>query len=204
MGVLREIFGPSKKEIWSQIAVDIDGEFLDRGFWKTDVVVYQHREWQLVLDSFFRSTGKSQIPYTRMRAPFINKDRLYLKMYRETFFSSIGKAFGMQDITIGDEYFDRKFVIQGNKEEKIKHLLYEPKLKQLFDIQPKVYVEIKNDDGLFGTSFPAGVDQLYFECLGIIKDLKNLYHLFELFSLLLERLVKIDSAYEDDPNVSLI
>ncbi len=36
----RSFFGPSKDEIWSQIATDIDGEYIDGGFWKKDVLIY--------------------------------------------------------------------------------------------------------------------------------------------------------------------
>lgn len=31
MGILRSIFGPAKDEIWSQIARDIGGEFIEGG-----------------------------------------------------------------------------------------------------------------------------------------------------------------------------
>lgn len=33
MGILRSAFGPSKDEIWTQIATDIGGEFIEGGFW---------------------------------------------------------------------------------------------------------------------------------------------------------------------------
>ena len=48
-----------------------------------------------------------------------------------------------------------------------------------------------------------GVDALYFQCYGVVKDPERLKNLFDLFSLTLTRLVQIDSAYEDDPGVSL-
>ena len=32
MGILRSAFGPSKDEIWTQIATDIGGEFIEGGF----------------------------------------------------------------------------------------------------------------------------------------------------------------------------
>ncbi len=205
MNFLKKAFGSSKKEIWSQIADEIGGEFLDHGFWKTDALIYRHKEWQLVLDTFSRQAGNNNHTfYTRMRAPFINKDQLYLKIYRKHFFSFFEKLFGMQDIIIGDQYFDDQFIIKGNHEEKIKHLLYSEELKQLIDAHPRIHVQIKKDDGWFGKQFPEGVDQLYFECVGILKDKESLRALFELFSLLLDRLVRIDSAYEDDPNVKLI
>ena len=207
MGILRSIFGPSKDEIWSQIAGDIGGEFIEGGFWGKDVLVYRHGEWQILLDTYTvtTSTGKttSSTTYTRMRAPFVNKDGLYFKIYRQGVFSSIGKFFGMQDIEIGDPFFDDQFVIKGNSTDKIGLLLSDEKLKTLIQQQPRIHLEIRDDEGWFGAAFPEGADELYFQCVGVIKETELLKSLFELFSMTLMRLVQIDSAYENDPNVQL-
>ncbi|MEM7234232.1 MAG: DUF3137 domain-containing protein [Planctomycetota bacterium] len=203
MGLLRKIFGPSKKEIWTQIGDEIDGDYIEGGFWKNDSLRYRAGEWELVLDTFTVSDGKTSSTYTRLRAPFVNKDGLYFKIYREGFFSSIGKFFGMQDIAIGDPYFDDTFVIKGNDEEKIRLLLRDEELKDLFSDLPHANVEIRDDEGWFGANFPEGVDQLYYVVGGVVTEKARLKKLFELFSRLLERLVQIDSAYEDDPGVEL-
>ena len=76
-------------------------------------------------------------------------------------------------------------------------------MKQLIDAQPRISLEIKDDEGLFGARFPEGVDELVFLSIGVIKDVEQLKQLFELFARLLERLVRVDSAYEDDPGVRL-
>ena len=207
----RGILGPSKDEIWSQIATDIGGEYIDGGFWKKDVLIYKHGEWQILLDTYTQTTSTgtttgtstTTTTYTRMRAPFINKDGLYFRITREGFFSSIGKFFGMQDIEIGDPFFDDKFIIKGNNPEKIKLLLAEPKIKELCQQQPRIYFTIKDDEGWFGTDFPEGVDALYFSCVGVIKETALLKSLFGLFCITLQRLVQIDSAYEDDPQIQL-
>ena len=203
MSKRKSIFGSSKDEIWTQIAADIGGEFIEGGFWGTDVLIYKHGEWQILLDTYVVSTGTSSHTVTRMRAPFINKDGLYFKISREGFFSSIGKFFGIQDIEIGDPFFDKQFVIKGNNPEKIKLLLADGRIKELCQSQPRIHLSIKDDEGWFGTDFPEGVDELYFECVGVIKETERLKALFGLFCLVLQRLVQIDSAYEDDPQVTL-
>ncbi len=199
MGTLRNIFGPSKDDIWSQIANDIGGEYIDEGFWKADKLRYRHDKWEIVLDTYTQSTGQSSVTYTRLRVPFINKDGLRFKIFHESFFSTIGKIFGMQDIQIGDRYFDDRFIIKGNNEPKIKRFLNDRKLKDLFRKPPKLNIEIKDDEGWFSQSYPEGVDVLHFQCMGIIRDKVVLKDLFELFSAILDRLVHIDSAYKDDP-----
>ena len=209
MGLLRSIFGPSKREIWSQIADEIGGDFIDSGFFKRGGLVYEHQDWTLVLDTYSTSSsnanGTSNTKhYTRMRAPFVNKDGLYFKIYRQHLFRSVGRFFGMQDIEIGDPFFDNDFVIKGNSESKIRQLLRDEQLKNLISRQPRISLEIRDDEGWFGTHFPDGVDELYFVCSGIMKNKSDLHNLFDLFCCTLDRLVRIDSAYEDDPNVVLL
>ena len=204
MGILKSIFGPSKNEIWSQIAADMGEEFIEGGFLKgSPALVYKHGEWQIRLDTYTKDSGNSNRTYTRVRAPFINKDELYFKIYREGFFSDIGKFLGMQDIKTGDPFFDEQFIIKSNNRKKLKLFLADPKMKELIQGQPKIHLEIRDDEGWFGADFPEGVDELYFECVGVIEETERLKSLFDLFSVSLMRLVQIDSAYEDDPEVDL-
>lgn len=201
MGFLKGLFGPSKEEIWTQIADDIGGEFIDAGFWATDVLIYKHQQWEVVLDTFARNTGNANIPFTRMQVPFVNKDGLLFQIYRANFFSSIGKILGSQDIEIESPYFDDEFIIKGNDAYQIKRLLDDNKLKELFHNQSNINIKIKEDEGVFFNQFPDGINVLYFECQGVMKKKDDLYNIFELFTALLDRLVAIDSAYEDDPYI---
>ncbi|CAM2005631.1 hypothetical protein [Acanthopleuribacter pedis] len=199
--MLRNIFGPSRAEIWSQIAEDIGGDFIDGGFWKRHQLHYDHEQWTILLDTFMVSTGKTTIPFTRMRAPFLNKDQFTFKITQEGFMGSVSKFFGAQDIEIGDDFFDNQFIIQSNDRFKIKRLLNDQPLKTLIQNQPNIFLELREDQGNFRNRFPEGVNELYFQCRGIIKDKQVLKDLFDIFSIILSRLVQIDSAYEDDPNI---
>ena len=204
MGIFKSLFGPSKKEIWSQIAYDIGGRFKHGGFWARDYISYYHEEWEIILDTYTVSTGKSKITYTRMRAPFANRDGLYFKIYRKGFFSGVSKFFGMQDIEIGDEYFDKDFIIKGNSEYQIGNLLAGDEIKALIERHPKIHFEIRDDEGIFRQKYPDGIDELYFQCVGVLKDEERIKDLFDLFAYTLERLVEIDSAYPDGPNIDIV
>jgi len=75
--------------------------------------------WEIILDTYSRRMGDSYSntkSYTRMRAPFINHDSLTCEIYNSTFSSEIAKAMGMQDIVVGDDYFDDKFIIKSKLE----------------------------------------------------------------------------------------
>jgi len=203
VGLLRDMFGPSKEEIWGQLAADIGATYQEGGFWREDVLRYSSGQWVVTLDTYTVSTGKSSTTYTRMRAPFVNRDGLYFKVYRSGVLTGIGKALGMQDITVGNPIFDEAFVVKGNNEERIRQLFGDPNYVALLESQPQVCFEVRNDEGWFGAKFPEGVDELHFLCYGVVKDADRLRGLFDLFTATLERLVQIDSAYANDPMVRL-
>lgn len=110
---------PSKKEIWQKLCPEIGGTFVDGGFWKGDKVVAKVNEWTVTLDTYTISTGRVGLAYTRMRAPYINKDGFRFKLYRKSMLSGLGKLFGMQDIKVGTSFLDDKYIIQGNNSQKV-------------------------------------------------------------------------------------
>jgi hypothetical protein len=203
MGVLRELFGPSKDEMWKQLAEEIRADFVNGGFWKGSKVKGQVKQWTVTLDTFAVSTGKTTLVFTRMRAPYVNRDGLRFKIYRRGLLSNLGKLLGMQDIEVGFPDFDDEFVIQGNNPDQIRQLFLSPSVRQLIQAQPSITLEVKDDEGWFGESFPEGVDELHFQVIGIIKEIDRLKALYELFGVVLNDLCRIGSAYEDEPGVKL-
>jgi hypothetical protein len=203
MGILRKLFGPSQNEIWQQLCKEIGADFVRGGFWRGHRVQARVGEWTVTLDTYTVSTGKSHVTYTRMRAPYVNADGFRFTLYRKTLFSGIGKLLGMQDIEVGDPDFDRDFIIKSNHETKAMALFLNEKIRRLIQAQPNIHLEIKDDEGVFGASFPQGVDEVRFQVAGLIKDMDRLKALFELFAEVLQTLCRLGSAYEKDPQVSL-
>jgi hypothetical protein len=197
------LFGPSKKEIWKQLADEINANYVNNGFWAGDRVEARVDNWVVVLDTYTVSTGKSSVTYTRMRAPFVNLDNFYFKIHRSGIFTEFGKMFGMEDINIGCEEFDEDFVIKSNSEEKVKKLFSNESIRALIQDQPHINLEIKDDEGFFKAHFPEGVDELYFQVTGVIKDINRLKELYELFSEVLKQLCCMGSASAEEPGVVL-
>jgi hypothetical protein len=203
MGVLRKLFGPGKDEVWKELCSELGAEFVEGGFWRQSKVQVRVKEWTLTLDTYVVSTGKSHIPFTRMRAPFVNSDGFRFKVYRSGIFSELGKILGMQDIEVGHSEFDRAFVIKGNDPVKVPMLFGNAEIRRLLEAQPSISLEVKDDEGWFGTTFPEGVDELCIVVPGVIKDIQRLKSLYELFAETLNHLCHIGSAYEDDPKLTL-
>lgn len=197
------LFGPSKNEVWRQLSEEINGDLIEGGFWKGNRVEGRHNNWIIYLDTYTVSTGKSSVTYTRMRAPFINKDDFFFRIYKSGIFSDMGKALGMQDIIVGYEDFDRDYIIQGNHEELVIKLFANPRIRELITYQPRIKLEIKKNEGFFGPSFLENESELYFLVAGVLKDIDLLKSLFELFSEVLEELELIGSASSDSPSVKL-
>jgi len=203
MGFLREVFGPSRREIWQALSEQIGSEYVEGGFFSRDKVVARIREWVVTLDTYTVSNGKTSTTYTRIRAPYVNKDGFRFTIYRAGIFSELGALLGMRDIEVGFEEFDREFVIKGNDEQKLRDLFSNTRIRSLIEFQPRFHLEVKDDEGWFGSYFPEGVDELYFRVPGVIRDLEQLKALFEVYSEILNQLCLMGSAYESDPGVEL-
>ncbi|MBN1440042.1 MAG: hypothetical protein JW929_11590 [Anaerolineales bacterium] len=203
MSILRGLFGPSKDEMWSQLSREIGAEYNPGGFFKDSKVTLTHRDWRITLDTYTVSTGKTRVTYTRFRAPFVNPDGFRFNIYRKNIFSGIAKLLGTQDIEIGDSYFDDEFIIQSSSEDLVYRLLSNLEIRQMIQKQPSIHFEVKDDEGWFKQSFPEGVDELYFQTVGVITDKQRLKDLFDLFAAALDQLCRMGSGYERDPGVRL-
>jgi len=203
MSPLRKLFGPSYKEIWRQLSSEIDARYVEGGFSKGDKVQATHNEWTVTLDSYAVSTGHAVIVFTRMRAPYVNPGGFRFTVYRRGMFTDIAKWLGMQDIQVGDEQFDRDFVIKANDEAKVRELFSDPRLRELIAAQPDIHLTVKDDEGWFAPHFPEGTDELQFLAAGIIKDIDRLKRLYDLFAEALDQLCRVGSAYEKAPEVAL-
>jgi hypothetical protein len=199
MSFLRALFGPSKEEVWRELCRQTGADYVDGGFWKGSKVEARVDPWVVTLDTYTVSTGKSSITYTRLRAPYVNRDGFRFHIYRAGFFSEMGKAFGMQDVHVGDPVFDDAFIVKSEDETQVRRLLSSPRLRELFQAQPQVSLHVADDEGWFGPDFPEGVDELWFQTVGVIKDVDRLKRLFDLFSETLHQLCHVGSAYETDP-----
>lgn len=203
MGIMKKSFNVSRKEIWQKLSVEIGAQYIPGTFWKGDKIEASHGEWTIVLDTFTVVVNKVPVVYTRLRAPYVNPEGFRFCIYRRSMFSEIAKWFGMQDVVVGHEEFDRDFIIKGTDEGKLRLLFASPKLRELINAQPQIHFSVKDNDGFFGATFPADADELRFVVAGIITDEVRLKQLFEMFAETLEQLCNIGSAYETAPQIKL-
>lgn len=197
------LFKDKREPVYRQLADRLRGRF-EQGSWtRSDQVRARSGPWEIVLDEYTVHAGNAHVPYTRLRAPFLNKDGLRFHIHREGFFQRLGKRFGLKDIEVGDTAFDERFLIQGNDPEKIRRLFSGDELRALLLDLPDIELRIKDDEGLFSRDYPKGVDILQLQRQEHLRDEETLARFFALFALVLDRLVQIDSAYETDPGMRI-
>ncbi|WNJ18338.1 DUF3137 domain-containing protein [Pontibacter sp. G13] len=191
-----DLFGKHKREIWQQLAEQIDGDFFRGKMFRPDRVEAYYGDWMVTLDTY----TVDKAVYTRIRAPYVNRDDFVFKIFREHAGHRLIKALGMEDIEVGHPEFDQDFVIQGSDERKLQMMFANPKIRQLISFQPKIILQLKREAGLFQKPpFPKDVNELYYQVGGILKNLEQLHDLFDLFAETLDHLCAIGTAYEDDP-----
>lgn len=191
--LLRELFGPSRDEIWRQLASEIDANYVDGNFWNRDKVQASHAGWLISLEEH----GKYH--HTHMRAPFLNSDGFRFTVYRKGIFSELGKSLGMQDVEVGHPDFDRDFVIKGTDDAKLRQIFGNARIRELIAAQPRVHFEVKDARGLFARNFsaekpPEDIDVLEFSVHHTIKDKEHLRLMFDLFAETLDELCRMGTA----------
>lgn len=193
----------SKKEAWKKLSRKINAKYIEGSLFKGSRVEYKYNNWKIYLDTYTVSTGQTTITYTRMRAPFISTNDFYFKVHRKGIFSKFGKKLEMQDIIIGDDYFDENYIVKGNDEILIKKILLSNEIRGLLYVQPKLILEVKDNEGKFGPKFKDNESELSFMVTGVIKDIDVLKNLFELFSKLLDEFEANDITINKTPKVKL-
>ncbi len=196
---LHNIFTDNREPVYRQLAERLRGRFKEGKTFSSDTVVARSGPWEIVLDEYTVHANNVHVPYTRLRAPFLNKDGMRFALSREGFFQRLGKRFGLQDIQIGDKAFDDHFLIKGNDKTQIKRLFGDAEFRQLLLDLPDLEMSVKDDEGLFSKTYPKGVDLLLVQRQEHLRDVETLERFYAAFAMTLNRMVQIDSAYESDP-----
>lgn len=110
-------------ETWSVVAQDLHLSHDPGGAFRGRTLSGRLRDNDVLVDTFTRSSGKSSTTYTRYRIRYPHALGLGLKLAREGFLSGVSKAFGAQDIQVGDATFDQGVMVKGDDPAAVRHFL---------------------------------------------------------------------------------
>jgi hypothetical protein len=112
--------------VWAEAAQQLGGSFDPGALLLTAVI-----DGVNITAKLDRSVSTNTlIMRTIFSAAFPGPSMFQLQVYKEGFFSSLGKSLGGQDIQIGDDAFDKTYIIKSNSEETAKQML-SPELRGL-------------------------------------------------------------------------
>ncbi len=192
-----KLFGPPLKEVWQQLAVEVNADFVKGGFAKSARVEKSYNNWTILLDTYTVNTGKSSVTYTRMRVPYKRENDINFKLSRKNIFSCIGRMFGMPLVETYDYDFNDEFVLKGNDETVIKKIFQNQSIKDMIKFQKRLILKVKP----YKVKKSLTDSELYFQMTGVLKDMDKLKSLFSLFSVMMDELVKNGVASEEKPSM---
>ena len=105
----------SKKvsEAWSAAAGELRLGYDTGGFMKDHRLSGNIDGRLVVVETFTHGSGKNSSKHTRYRVNHCRPLRLGMNLRKQGFFSEVVKAFGAQDIHLGDPSFDHRVMIKG-------------------------------------------------------------------------------------------
>lgn len=139
--------------IWKDLAIKIDGKFVEGIAWHSDHTEVSYKDFNLIFDNFTMWSGKYNQAFTRVRFSYISEQDFVFKIYRNGIVRTLEKLIGAQDVKIGFDEFDRAFIIKSNDNYKIFDLLKVEALRNLIEVQEDVNIEVSKNKGVWGTHF---------------------------------------------------
>lgn len=199
-------------DVWRQVALEIGGSFVEAAGGRPSIR-RQAGGWDILLQQGPRTNqeGRELYDITLLTAPVVNSAGLEFTVYREGIGESVSKFFGMQDLQIGDEEFDRSFICKGNDSKRLREIFADARLKSLLLALPDPVLALsflqpdKLDTAMRGLmhQFMPGMaadmeaairDKLQCSCKGVLKDPGEIKRMFEIFELTLQGLRQLGIA----------
>ncbi len=90
-----------------------------------------YRGHAIRIHMYRRGTGKNSRTYTALEVTPAQRSDLRFHIYEASLWSTVAKMFGMQDVEIGDESFDKRFIIKTNNPQMLATFL-NPALRESF------------------------------------------------------------------------
>jgi hypothetical protein len=181
----------NKLNIWKDLAIKIDGKFVEGIAWHSDHTEVSYKDFNLIFDNFTMWSGKYNQAFTRVRFSYISEQDFVFKIYRNGIVRTLEKLIGAQDVKIGFDEFDRAFIIKSNDNYKIFDLLKVEALRNLIEVQEDVNIEVSKNKGVWGDALPENEFELCFYSEKIINDVDKLEKIYELFIVIINRLLEM-------------
>lgn len=176
--------------IWDAFAQETGGEYIQRKYWNSFRTLIHHKNFKIYFDYYtYYTSGKSTLSrtYTRVLIPFRSSSDFKFHIYKDEFVFKIAKIFGFQDVKIGKESFDKKFIIKTNNEQKLKNIFCDNHLLEQIESFEDLSLLISKEYGIWEEELPENEYQLSFALEYHVEDLETLHKIKDLAIQFLDR-----------------
>lgn len=146
----------------------------------TSLVTGQYKNFDFVLKIIFiQAAPKVLLFITHFELSLQSPVNLKLKIYREGILQKLTKLFGTRDIILDDRSFDKKYIVEGSNEKKVREILTQNIRATIMELGEVLIIM----DG----------EKLIYEQTGKIIDTNKLYKIFDLLSDLAEKVNELEA-----------
>lgn len=163
--------------IWEAFAEKIGGEYIPRKHWNSDRTLFHYKNFKIYFDYFtYYTSGKASLSktFTRVVIPYKSNDDFQFNIYEDELIFKIAKIFGFQDVKIGKEEFDKKYIIKTNNEQKLKNIFNSTTLHKKIENFENASLLISKKYGVWEEELPENEYELSFVLNYHVKDLETL------------------------------
>ncbi len=178
------------REAWALFAKKFGAEHICTGETNrnknNDSVIYDHRGTLVILDLVVTMDSEGGTSQTRVYAALSAKKTFGFKIYASNFLERVANLFGAQNVGIGDEAFDKKFIVKTNDVKNVRLFLSNPNVRRL------IWSVLPN--GLFSPTFEADWKKGETEVVsinqpGVVTDVERLELMFQLIVETIDHLI---------------
>ncbi|MDH3981555.1 MAG: hypothetical protein OES84_01500, partial [Kiritimatiellaceae bacterium] len=108
---------------WQTAASNLNLAYYKGGFGTSGTISGQINGHRIAVSTITKGSGNSSSTYTRYRVEYRVRVPVDLKITRQGMLHGIGKAFGLQDIEVGDSRLDDLVIIHGANPDKVRDFL---------------------------------------------------------------------------------
>ena len=120
----------ARQKAWAELAERTGLQMVSGGLLSRPRLEGSYRNRPMTLYTFTRRSGKHSHTYTVVAVQVNNAGAVSLAIFNQGLLSQVGKLLGMQDIEIGDEEMDRRFVFRGQPDQEVQRILASGGLRQ--------------------------------------------------------------------------
>jgi hypothetical protein len=193
------------KSVWMEFADEHQGSFDDGQKVFVMRVPVQGKPWNITFHMQQKGVGGAVTDSSAAFLPFKAKGPFSFDLHNRSLVGDASKIFGAQDIQIGEDEFDREYIIKGSDENAVKRIFGSQRIQELIKLQPhiKLYIQDEPKELAEHGTVPPGIHVLAFRDKAAINSYERLTLVHDLMLATLDEMMTNDLASPQDPNFDI-